>query len=213
MSLKELVEGVAAAAELPRFLSSLKKEVEEIKGLVRGGVSLKSLEKQGLAELVATKLANYLELLWKRIEARLQQWIRELASRIADAVQGYINQLLAKIKQLENENKQLRKQVQELKNILGVEERLEELRRHPGWPRLMELMDRIPPVISIDASKGMVYFSREVWEMIRLNNGLPAKFLTWIHDNYGNAALKLIREMQLRGGKIPVEKALEIINE
>ncbi len=64
MNLKELVEGVVAAAELPRFLSSLKKEVEEVKDLVKGGVSLKSLEKQGFADLVATKLANYLEILW-----------------------------------------------------------------------------------------------------------------------------------------------------
>ena len=173
---------------------------------------MKSLEKQGFADLVATKLANYLEILWKRIEARLQQWIRELASKIAEAVQKYVDQLLARIRQLENENKQLKKQVEEFKNILSVEKKLEELRRHPGWPGLAELADRIPPVISIDVSKGMVYFSKEVWEMIRMNNGLPAKFLTWIHDNYGNAALKLIREMQLRGGKIPVEKALEIIN-
>ena len=59
-------------AELPRFLSSLKKEVEEVKDLVKGEVSLKSLEKQGFADLVATKLANYSKILWKRIESRLQ---------------------------------------------------------------------------------------------------------------------------------------------
>ena len=37
--------------------------------------------------------------------------------------------------------------------------------------------------------------------MIRFNNGLPAKFLVWIHDNYSDEALKLIRKMPLRGGK------------
>ena len=36
MSLKELVEGITASAELPRFLLSLKKEIEEVKDLVKG---------------------------------------------------------------------------------------------------------------------------------------------------------------------------------
>ena len=222
MSLKELVEGVAAAAELPRFLSTLKKEVEEVKELVRGGVSLKSLEKQGFADLVATKLANYLELLWRRIEERLKQWIRELASKIAEAVQGYINELLQRIWILEEENKRLRKRIQELESQLKTVNVIEEYKQHPGWRKLEELANPDhdhPPLISIDAEKGIVYYSSDLWKYIRSRTssgtlrGLDRELLTKVRDYYGEWAARLLIAMQMHGGKISIEKALEVVNE
>lgn len=58
---------------------------------------------------MATRLANYLELLWRRIEERFRQWIQELAGRIADALQSYIDGLLQHIKVLEEEKQETKK--------------------------------------------------------------------------------------------------------
>lgn len=218
MNLKELVEGVAATAELPRFLSSLKKEIEEVKDLVKGGVSLKSLEKQGFADLVATKLANYLEILWKRIEARLQQWIRELAGKIAEALQGYINELLQRIRVLEEENKRLRNRIRELESRLRTVDKIKEYKQHPGWRKLLELATPgpdHPALINIDLEKAMVYYSPELWRYIRSRTrsgalrGLDKQLLDLIRDYYGEWAVKLILAMQMRGGKMSIEEAVK----
>ena len=221
MNLKELVEGVAATAELPRFLSSLKKEIEEVKHLVKGGVSLKSLEKQGLADLVATKLANYLEILWKRIEARLQQWIRELAGKIAEALQGYINELLQRIRILEEENKRLKNRIQELKTHVKIDDEIKEYEHHPGWKKLLELVipgPNHPALINIDLKKRMVYFSPELWRYIRSRTregalrGLDKQLLNMIADYHGKKAVELILNMQFMGGRIPLSHALSIVS-
>ncbi len=221
MNLKELVEGIAASAELPRFLSSLKKEVEEVKELVKGGVSLRSLEKQGFADLVATRLANYLELLWRRIEERLKQWIRELASRIADALQGYIDELLQRIRALEEENKRLRNRVRELEGKLKIMNRVDEYKKHPGWEKLLELATPAPDhpaLISIDLEKEMVYFSPEIWRYIRSRTrngalrGLDKQLLDKVKDYHGEWAVKLLLTMQMHGGRISIKKALEILS-
>ncbi len=221
MNLKELVEGVAAAAELPRFLSSLKKEVEEVKDLVKGGVSLKSLEKQGFADLVATKLANYLEILWKRIEARLQQWIRDLAGRIAGVLQDYVNSLLNRIRALEEENKQLRKRIQELEARLKTVDKIDVYKQHPAWRKLEELATpsrEFPALITIDLEKGMVYYSPELWRYIRSRTpsgtlrGLDRNLLSRVRDYHGECAVKLLLTMQMYGGKVALDDALNVIS-
>jgi len=220
MSLKELVEGITATAELPQFLLSLKKEVEEVKDLVKGGVSLKGLEKQGLADLVATKLANYLEILWRRIEARLQQWIRDLAGRIAGALQDYVNSLLERIRALEEENKRLRKRIQELEARLKTVKEIDEYKRHPAWRKLEELATpsrEFPALIIIDLEKGMVYYSPELWRYIRSRTpagtlrGLDRCLLVRVRDYHGEWAVKLLLAMQMYGGKMDMRKALDII--
>jgi len=46
-----------------------------------------------LSELVATKLANLMNLLFKCLEERLRDWITSLAEKLASTLQGYVSKL------------------------------------------------------------------------------------------------------------------------
>ncbi len=146
--------------------------------------------------------------------------IRDLDGRIAGAIQDYVNSLLNRIRALEEENKQLRKRIQELEARLKTVDKMDVYKQHPVWRKLEELATpsrEFPALITMDLEKGMIYYSPELWRYIRSRTssgtlrGLDRNLLARVRDYHGEWAVKLLLTMQMYGGKIDLGKALDII--
>ena len=146
--------------------------------------------------------------------------IRDLDGRIAGAIQDYVNSLLNRIRALEEENKQLRKRIQELEARLKTVDKMDVYKQHPVWRKLEELATpsrEFPALITMDLEKGMIYYSPELWRYIRSRTssgtlrGLDRNLLTRVRDYHGEWAVKLLLTMQMYGGKLPIKAALSIL--
>ena len=138
-SLQEIVDAVSSMAKLPIALVEIKKELETIKSSLPMG----AIEANELAEVVATKLANLIHLIFEKWGGRFELALRELGSRLQEALKPVFERL----EQLERENRELRRRLQELQKDEGnvkfedlpgdLKEFLRELERE-GYVRLSE---------------------------------------------------------------------------
>jgi len=211
-SLKDLVDGVVAQAELPKLLTDLRKDLE----LIRSGLSRFQVERNALAEVVAAKLANLLDLLFKRLEERLRSWISELASRIASTVEEYVRGLRTRIRELEDENRRLRRRLE----ALEVAARMQDLRTHPAWGRLEGLArptDSRPALVKINLRDGYVALSDDLWRYVMsrtpagTRRGLDRELLERVRAFEGPEAAELLLAIQ-RLGRLPLRDALNILS-
>jgi len=105
-SLEEIVDGVASMAKLPVVLSDIKKDLE----LIKGSLPLKQLEYTQLSDAVAAKLANLIYATFEKWGNRFELALRELGSKLNEALKP----LFLRLQQLEAENQELRKKIEEL---------------------------------------------------------------------------------------------------
>ena len=105
-SLEEIVDGVVSMARLPTVLTEIKKDLEVIKG----SLPRQRIEAEQLAEVVATKLANLIYLTFEKWGSRFELVLRELGAKLNEALKP----LFIRLQQLERENQELRKKIEEL---------------------------------------------------------------------------------------------------
>ena len=107
-SLEDIVDGVASMARLPAVLTEIKKDLE----LIKGSLPRQQLEFNQLSEAVAAKLANLIYLTFEKWGNRFELALRELGTKLNEALKP----LFIRLQQLERENQELRKKLEELTN-------------------------------------------------------------------------------------------------
>jgi len=107
-SLEDIVDGVASMARLPAVLTKIKKDLE----LIKGSLPRQQLEFNQLSEAVAAKLANLIYLTFEKWGNRFELALRELGTKLNEALKP----LFIRLQQLERENQELRKKLEELTN-------------------------------------------------------------------------------------------------
>jgi len=107
-SLSEIVDGVVSMARLPVVLADIKKDLE----LIKGSLPRQRIESEQLSEAVATKLANLIYLTFEKWGNRFELALRELGAKLNEALKP----LFIRLQQLERENQELRRKLEELTN-------------------------------------------------------------------------------------------------
>ena len=213
VNLKDLVDGVVAQAELPKFLTDLKKDLE----LIKSGLSRAHVEKNTLSDLITAKLANLMDLLFKRLEERLKGWITGLAEKLAGALQGYVSRLEERVRQLEEENRRLKERIK----VLEREKAVSDLMKHPAWRKLEELArpnELRPALIKVNLREGYVAFSDDLWKYIMsrtpqgTRRGLDRALLDQVEAREGPKVVELLLMIQ-RLGKVSIESALSTLDQ
>ena len=104
--LDEVIDGVVSMAKLPVALAEIKKDLE----LIKGSVPLKQLEFGQLSEAIATRLGNLIYATFEKWGNKYELALKELGSKLNEALKP----LFIKMQQLEKENQELKKKLQEL---------------------------------------------------------------------------------------------------
>jgi len=218
LNLRDLVDGVVLAAELPRFLADLRRDIAAI----RSGLSGERINVNELSEVVASKIANLEYLLFRKMEEKIKQWIREVVSALAEKVDKYLGNVFRRLQELEEENKRLKEELMKLKKAKRHADR----QVHVAVPEMIRhLLDKLsepgaarPALISVDYSKGMVYFSEDLWKYINSRTwygkrGLDNELLNKIKLYDGYDAYRLILFLKKHGGKAPLYKVVKYLSQ
>lgn len=108
VNLEDLANGLKSMVQLPRTLIEIKNDLE----LIKSSLPKQQLEAAAPSDVVSTKLANLLYLLFEKFLNRLKPSLKEMLLKIDE----FLKPFKEKIVQLERENQELKAKLRELTN-------------------------------------------------------------------------------------------------
>ena len=219
MSVEDLLNLFQAHVDVAGSIAKLHREIAEVKaGLKRVLVETVFNKQPVVCTLSEKDYEKIVEAAWRGLGPGLKQQLRQLwEAGLVNVIEPLYKQAVIQCGEIVIKKiiPELIKALKKNKLVLDKETKYEDYTRHPGWKKLYELIE--VGLISVDLEKGMVYYSPDLWKYIRTRTpagtmrGLDKRLLTQIRDHHGEWAVKLLLTIQMYGGKIDLEKALDII--
>ena len=170
VKLSEVASGIVAVARLPMELNSIKRDLE----LIKGSLPKQQIEVNTLKQAIATELANLIYLSFEKVAGRFELALKQFATKVDEVLEPFQKRL----EELEQENRQLRMQLQKLtvgESTIKFDELPEKLQR---------LLLEMQKDGYVRITRDRISYGDRVWEAIYKRKGNLDYWLDYAGDEY-----------------------------